>query len=104
MLVAMAILNILCFMVDIMLLYSTECVRSWKPDFLVPPLRLGPGYVYVKFDLNLHSFAITFGRSAIGLVKKAAPSRVCPKSRLNILKCVVLLLFYHLKMWWKFLE
>ena len=49
--------------------------------FFVPQFRLGPGYVHIKFDLNLNSFAIPFGRSAVGLVKMAAPSRVLAKTK-----------------------
>ena len=38
-------------------------------------------YVHEKFDSNLNSFALTFGRSAGGLVKMAAPSRVLAKTK-----------------------
>ena len=44
-------------------------------------LRLRPGYVHVKFDFNLNSFAISFGRSAEGHVKMTAPSRVSDKTK-----------------------
>ena len=51
--------------------------------FQFSPVRHGPGYICVHFDLNLYSFAIFFCQSKVAHVKMNAPSLVFAKKRYN---------------------